>query len=301
MLALFAVHSTNRFIHVSEAERGLACDCRCAVCGEPVIARQGDVREHHFAHTSNDEACASSYESDLHRFAKRVIVEANGLVVPVNAAAASVLGLGDDDGLRILLACTGIEEEVAVGDRRPDLLAATTAGASVAIEIAYSSFCDAHKRHDYEDLHLPALEIDLRTFTPNTFDVARVKQALLEDVACKSWLWPVRSKVAEPNPEPEPEPKPEPEPEPPVVPALQRQFLPEEIITVRGRWISIKELPSGDIAIKAVRYDPDVVALVRTVARQHFGRYRSTYFSWVIPRFRADAARAQLRAIAAGV
>ncbi|MBD9668646.1 hypothetical protein IB278_32275 [Variovorax sp. VRV01] len=293
MLALFAVHSSNRFIHVTEAERGLACDCRCAVCGEPMIARQGDVREHHFAHTSNDEPCASSYESDLHRFAKRVIVEANGLVVPVNAAAASVLGLGDDDELRILLACTGIEEEVAVGDRRPDLLAATTDGASVAIEIAYSSFCDARKRHDYEDMHLPALEIDLRTFTPNTFDVARVKHALLEDVACKSWLWPVRSKVAEPIPEP---------PDVPAsVPALQRQFLPEEIITVRGRWISIKELPSGDIAVKAVRYDPDVVALVRTVARQHFGRYHSTYFSWVIPRFRADAARAQLRAIAAGV
>lgn len=71
MLALFAVHSSNRFIHVTEAERGLACDCRCAACGEPVIARQGDVREHHFAHTSNDEPCASSYESDLHRFAKR--------------------------------------------------------------------------------------------------------------------------------------------------------------------------------------------------------------------------------------
>lgn len=293
MLALFAVHSSNRFIHVTEAERGLACDCRCAVCDEPVIARQGDVREHHFAHTSNDEPCASSYESDLHRFAKRVIVEANGLVVPVDAAAARVLGLGEDDGLRILLACTGIEEEVAVGNRRPDLLAATTAGASVAIEIAYSSFCDPHKCHDYEDMHLPALEIDLRAFTPDTFDVARVKHALLEDVACKSWLWPVRSEVAGPNPEP------------PVVPASapapQRQFLPEEIITVRGRWISIKELPSGDIAIKAVRYDPDVVALVRTVARQHFGRYRSTYFSWVIPRFRADVARAQLRAIAAGV
>jgi len=53
--------------------------------------------------------------------------------------------------------------------------------------------------------------------------------------------------------------------------ATQCQFLPEEIITVRGRWISIKKLPSGDIAIKAVRYDPDLVSLVRTVARRHFG------------------------------
>jgi competence protein CoiA len=293
MLALFAVHSSNRFVHVTEVERGLACDCRCAVCGEPVIARQGDVREHHFAHTSNNEPCASSYESDLHRFAKRVIVEAHGLVVPVNAAAARVLDLDGNEVLRILLACTGIEEEVAVGDRRPDLLAATTAGVTVAIEIAYSSFCDLKKRQDYEDMRLPALEIDLRIFTPTAFDVARVKHALLEDVACKTWLWPERLDATEQGLEPPSVP--------PSVPGPQRQFLPEEIVTIRGRWISLKELPSGDVAIKAVRYDPEVVAVVRTVARKHSGHYRSTYFSWVIPRFRAEAARAQLRAIAAEI
>ena len=94
-------------------------------------------------------------------------------------------------------------------------------------------------------------------------------------------------------------PNPEPPSAPPPVPAPLRQFLPEEIVQVRGRWISVKELPSGDIAIKAVRYDPDVVSVVRTVARQHSGQYHGTYFSWVIPRYRAEAARAQMRAIAA--
>lgn len=94
-----------------------------------MIARQSDVREHHFAHSSNAQPCASSYESDLHRFAKRVIVEAHGLVVSVNKAAAYALGLDDEEGPRILLACTGIGEEVVVGARRPDLLAATTAAA----------------------------------------------------------------------------------------------------------------------------------------------------------------------------
>jgi competence protein CoiA len=293
MLALFAVHSSSRFVHVTEVERGLSCNCRCPVCCEPVVARQGDVRGHHFAHSSNGQPCTSSYESDLHRFAKRVIIEAHGLVVPVTAAAAHALGPDDDEGQRILLACTGIEEEVAVGNRRPDLLAATTAGVSVAIEIAYSSFCDVQKRQDYEEMRLPALEIDLRVFTPTAFDVARVKHALLEDVACKSWLWPERLEATEPSRE-----RPG---APPFVPAPQHQFLPEEMIKVRGRWISVKELPSGDIAIKAVRYDPEVVSMVRTVARQHSGQYRGTYFSWVIPRFRAAAARAQLRAIAARV
>ncbi|MDR6524588.1 hypothetical protein J2789_007305 [Variovorax paradoxus] len=293
MLALFAIHSSNRFVHVTEVERGLACDCRCAECGEPVIARQGDVREHHFAHSSNAQPCASSYESDLHRFAKRVIVEAGGLAVSVNTAAARALGLGDDLGPCVLLTCPSIEEEAVVGNRRPDLLAATTTGVSVGIEVAYSSFCDLQKRRDYEDLCLPALEIDLQSFTPTAFNVGLVEHALLKDLACKSWLWPERLEAVELSPEPPADP--------PSVPAPQRHFLPEEIVEVRGRWISIKELPSGDIAIKVVRYDPDVVSVVRTVARQHSGQYRSAYFSWVIPRFRAKAARAQLRAIAAAV
>ena len=54
----------------------------------------------------------------------------------------------------------------AVRERRPDLLAATTAGVSVVIEIAYSPFCDFQKRQDYDDMRLPVLEIDQRAFTP---------------------------------------------------------------------------------------------------------------------------------------
>lgn len=290
MLSLFALHASNRFVHVSEVERGLACDCRCAVCGEVVLARQGDVREHHFAHSSNAEPCASNYESDLHLFAKRVILEAGGLVVPATAAVARILGFGDDQSPSILLAYAGIEEEVTVSDRRPDLLAATTDGVSVAIEIAYSSFCDPEKRQAYENMRLPALEIDLRDFPPSAFDVAQVKRAILEDVACKSWLWPERPDTAVMAQGPSAPP--------PATPAAQRPFLPEEIVTIRGRWISVKELPSGDIAIKAVRFDPEIVSVVRTVARTHYGRYREAHHNWVIPRFRADAARAQLRAIA---
>lgn len=290
MLSLFALHASNRFVHIAEVERGLACNCRCVICGEVVLARQGDLREHHFAHSSNAEPCASNYESDLHRFAKRVILEAGGLVVPVTAAAAQVLGFGDNQALSILLACADIKEEVAIDDRRPDLLATTTDGVGVAIEIAYSSFCDMEKRQAYENMQLPALEIDLRAFTPSAFDATEVKRAVLENAACKYWLWPARldvTAVAEQLPA-----------LPPAALTAQRQFLPEEIVTIRGRWISVKELPSGDIAIKAVRFDPDIVSAVRTVARAHYGRYRETHHNWVIPRFRAEAARAQLRAIA---
>jgi competence protein CoiA len=187
------------------------------------------------------------------------------------------------------VACTNIEQEVGVGARRPDLLATTTCGVGVAIEIAYSSFCDPEKRQDYENLQLPALEIDLRAFTPSAFDVAEVRRVIVEDVARKVWLWP---ECLQANESVAPQP---------VALAAHRPFLPEQIVTIRGRWISIKILPSGDIAMKAVRFDPEIVSIVRMVAKTHFGRYREAHHNWIIPRHRAEAARAQLLEIAAGM
>lgn len=290
MLSLFALHSSNRFVHISEVERGLACDCQCVACGEAVVARLGEVRGHHFAHSSNAEPCESNYESDLHRYAKRLILEAGGLVVPLTTATSQLLGYSDQDIRSIVLVCERLEEEVSVGDRRPDLLAVTPDGVSVAIEIAYASFCDSEKRAAYEAMHLPALEIDLRSFAPSTFDAARLKHVLLVEVEQKTWVWPDSNRTATAQEAQSDTPCP--------VLVVAPTRLPEEIVTVHGRWISIKEFSSGDIALKAVHYDPEVVSVVRTVARSHFGRYRPSHHNWVIPRFRAEAAREQLRAIA---
>lgn len=37
--------------------------------------------------------------------------------------------------------------------------------------------------------------------------------------------------------------------------------------------MSVKELPSGDLALRAIRYDPDIVALVRAIAKSNFAYY----------------------------
>lgn len=59
-------HSTRLYwgIHVPTNEpvwignvkaSGLACNCRCAACGETLEAHLGSVRKHHFQHNSNDK------------------------------------------------------------------------------------------------------------------------------------------------------------------------------------------------------------------------------------------------------
>jgi competence protein CoiA len=283
MSSQFGFNEFNQLVHVKEVERGLACQCRCVVCDEPLIARQGEVRNHHFAHASNREPCESSHESLLHRYAKQAIIDAMGLVVPVTPAIAHFLGcnVGESDR-RLLQAILPASAEVAVGSIRPDLLLVTTDGVQVAVEIAYSSFCDTLKAAEFERINLPALEIDLSAFTPDAFDPVLVREVVVAAVHKKSWVWPVTSPDALVDTEPAT-----------PLPAL-KQFLPEEIITFSGRWVSIRQFPSGDIAVKVVKYDPDLVSLVKSICKQHGGRYNAKYRSWNVQRWAARTVRQTL-------
>jgi competence protein CoiA len=189
------------------------------------------------------------------------------------------------------LALSGIDVEKSVQDVRPDLLGHTDEGLLVAIELAYSCFCEMSKVDQFARLGLPALEIDLRAFTPEEFDPGAVRAAVLNDVSTKSWLWPTPPAMETP-------PAPVAPFAPPTLVTVEapRARLPEEIVTISGRWVSIKTFLSGDLAVKVVTYDPDVVSLVKSIAKANYGRYSPKWKSWNVPRWRADIVRAELRA-----
>jgi len=284
MSSLFGLDQSSRLVFVSEVPRGLACQCRCVVCDEPLIARQGAVREHHFAHASGREPCDASHESLLHRYAKQVIQDAGGLVVPMNDHVGAILGMAPAHSPAARLPLPRVEVEKGLAEVRPDLLGHTDLGVAVAIEVAYSSFCDMLKIETFARMGLPILEIDLRSFTPEDFKPEAVKAAVLEAVVGKEWLWP----------RPEDAPAATPSTPPPA-------RLPEEIVTISGRWVSIKQFDSGDIAVKVIRYDPDVVSLVKSIAKANFASYSAKWRSWNVPRWRAENVRAALREKAATV
>src|SRR5690349_1659924 len=122
MSSSFGLDQSNRLVFVSEAPRGLACHCRCVVCLEPLIARQGAVREHHFAHISGKDPCEASHESLLHRYAKQVIHESGDLVVPLNSEVAKAIGVNSAPVPDFRLALPRLELEKTLAGVRPDLL-----------------------------------------------------------------------------------------------------------------------------------------------------------------------------------
>lgn len=69
---LWALDANGNIRHVDDVTRGLACGCTCpnSDCGARLIARQGDVMRHSFAHESG-MSCGWSFEAAL---SKRVAV-----------------------------------------------------------------------------------------------------------------------------------------------------------------------------------------------------------------------------------
>lgn len=52
--------STGELKHISAVPSGLKCECICVACREPLEARKGEIRRHHFAHVSNYECMYAS-------------------------------------------------------------------------------------------------------------------------------------------------------------------------------------------------------------------------------------------------
>ncbi|MFC3102918.1 competence protein CoiA family protein [Salinisphaera aquimarina] len=158
--------------HVDEVGRGRACDCFCATCRQPVLARQRKKRIWHFAHLA-DTSCEG--ESALHRAAKEVLADAasrqrrillpSGLTPPLETATL----------------------ETAIGKtRRADVLA-TIGGRRYGIEIRVTHAKNQAARDDYADANLEAFEIDL---SKTTYDVNRhILEQMLLDGADRHWLF----------------------------------------------------------------------------------------------------------------
>ena len=71
----------GQVVTVDSVERGLACGCTCPKCSGRLEARQGDEREHYFAHDDGLD-CGVGYQTALQMFAKEVLDEEKRLHLP---------------------------------------------------------------------------------------------------------------------------------------------------------------------------------------------------------------------------
>lgn len=194
----WAVGANGEMTHISEAKNGLDCKCTCPVCDGALIAKQGEVREHHFAHASEDigEECRHAPETALHRAAKGILKACKAIMLP---AVKTSSGYADPDSH------TGepdpelappkrwpiesVEVEPSLGSIIPDLIFKND-GRELLVEITVTHGVDRDKRKRIRGLDMSCLEIDLSGIG---HDLPReeLEKIVVDEITHKRWLYNV--------------------------------------------------------------------------------------------------------------
>lgn len=68
-------------VHISQVVSGSDCDSICPYCSTQLIAKKGDINEHHFAHISGIE-CNLAFETALQILGKSILEKYKRIVLP---------------------------------------------------------------------------------------------------------------------------------------------------------------------------------------------------------------------------
>lgn len=264
MLMKIALNAEQKIVHIDQVQRGLACNCTCFECGEIVLAKQGDVKEHHFAHVSNKESCHIQAESILHKYAKQVIEQEKKLYLPslVNKT----------ESVRELWNFERVIVEQDLGLIRPDLIVVQN-NEFVFIEIAVTSFIDEYKAKQIKSLGVKTVEIDLSMLLKDELIIPsdKVKSFILNEIENKTWIYPKIDKLPEMNTSV-------------VSPVDEVNEFDKSYdyyrFTINHTWVDVRFFKSGMLSVKTYGFNHDLKELFKQWRNEGGGKFDGKYKSW---------------------
>ena len=286
LLQSFALDKDGRIRSVEEVARGLNCECVCPTCGDKVIARQGEVREWHFAHVSGAE-CENAAEGALHRAAKQLLLENGGMTIPEIRVKASVTlsdgrtGSGEAYRPEAWIDFQQVEAEKAFGNIRPDIFA-VTGGEMLFVEVAVTHFVDDEKRGKIDKLHIPTVEIDISNVAAQTkWDWELLREVVIENAIYKSWMSDMGGALLQNEAH-----------EAAVSAALAKplQIIEKQTLSKNGartrflvdrRIVDVIERPFG-VALWSP-YDPVLNDFIKRLMKEVGGRWQPKFKNWLAP------------------
>lgn len=159
---LQALNAEGKSVYIDDVPNGKNCGCFCAECHSSLIARQGNIKVHHFAHANGNDNIKCS-ETSLHLLAKKILEEEKRIPIPKNGKIEFVN-------------VESIEQEKNLGDIKPDIYAICEKR-SFFVEILVKHKVDEEKKQKITTHKISAVEIDL---SEQTFESKEdVKTAML--------------------------------------------------------------------------------------------------------------------------
>ena len=186
----WAAKANGELAHISAVKNGLQCGCSCPACGTALIARQGKVREHHFAHANGAE-CAQAVETALHLAAKEIIAEHREILLPAVEVEFphSTWRRGIAHERRYDVESVDVERKL--GTIIPDVVVRVR-DRPLLVEVKVTHGIDDQKLKEIKELGLSCVEIDLSVVER---DLSRedLKELIIDDSATKRWVHNTRA------------------------------------------------------------------------------------------------------------
>lgn len=175
----YALNEAGQMVSVKNVAKGLDCKCKCPKCGQPLIARKGEVRQAHFAHygegdNNGSPTCHGYYMTALHKLAEQIIeVNKSVMVPPYNEIEARKLSFVEVE----------VEKRNDRNDLQPDVVGITEDGQRWHIEICNTNEVNEDKRKKIKESNIICVEINVK-------DVALddLENFLLNSIENREWI-----------------------------------------------------------------------------------------------------------------
>ncbi len=188
-LVTYAYNKEGILVHVDTVERGHKCKCTCSKCGKELIARKGEKKKHHFAHSPGVE-CPQAYETSLHHLAKKVIKDGCFIQLPELVCEtenrAKIFGRKNPNKKTYKFKPDRVEVEQAINDFIPDVLVYLK-NSPLIVEIYVTHKVDDEKKQKIKNSEISAIQIDLSNIDREITE-AEIKK-LLESGSNTEWLY----------------------------------------------------------------------------------------------------------------
>jgi hypothetical protein len=187
----------GRLVPVSEVCAGLACDCTCPACGNPLQAHKGDINNHYFAHNRGAD-CGAGYQTAIHILAKEILETEKRLFLPHLRVEVdrSLLKAGTSSMHQELIPRGQIMRfdevvlEKRIGEIIPDVLM-QKGDRRLLVEITVTHGIDAAKLARLEELNISTVEFDFRRFSQILTRDDLKRELLFNKSRCARWAFHV--------------------------------------------------------------------------------------------------------------
>lgn len=156
-LMTMAVNANKDTVNIADVKSGLQSDAFCVVCNSTLIAKKGEIKAHHFAHTNGTE-CKYWRETFIHLAVKRYFTETKEILLPGYFIGRELIQS------QFVFKFAECIVENRLGSIVPDICLVADNGAKLIVEVAVTHFCDEVKIQKIKELNISCIEIDFSKF-----------------------------------------------------------------------------------------------------------------------------------------